>query len=884
MADIFDRIAGATLNSAPAKPKGDIFDTVAADPNFLADGVTPAVIKGYQGPEPATPAPQPEQVKPRQYKGFWDEFYRSLKRGRYQFESGLGTTVEKILPHIAGTAANAQEQLKRPDLQPAQNGGKAAFVAQSVGTALPYMAGTVTAGAIGGPLAAFGVGAGAMGGDAYNEAIEQGASEEAALVEAGIVGTINGAIEMAQVGQVLKFAKKPAQAVFQAAKQKAWQRILKAGGKLSADIVKTAALEGTEEALQEITSIAVPLVARGQKTPIGEAAERVGMSFLGGAVAGPILGGAGRVANSIPRGKGTQAETAGTADSTPDIANATPNIASQPAPRNPFPAPPKQEFSDQPYKPAPTPAQLQARHNQLYQQMRASKDPAEQAAISQEIAQVRSALSEITGTDYPAEPPAFIIRRQMEAGGKPDPAMVRLATFGQQKTPAQPAPAPMLQKINIDKFVADFPDVANRVAGKRTPSRADVAVLGQRLSEAQRQELARQLRQRPEYAKHATQFGEQVANESVDAFNSLKSGGISENATNEPQKTQRNTEAARASLPEGELSTASPSLSPQAKHLLSQLQLRYGQPVETVVPTNKRAAAELVESGLAKYEKGGRVKLDRAKQQESAKVPVQDNIDGLTVVDLRGYAKELGIPATGGLSKPALANKVRTEIKKQAITAEAAGTKPAVPPAPSKPMELPPNAPADRMPIPSDGPRVKSESTTLERLKKELEGHADIDPTYNRMSLAEDAANAIDFVAKSPDEARRVVVGYNAPPAGITDTAIRLAYAEKMRIDGNWNEAAAAANSIKLTNIRKGQEVAANRGGVNDHSTQAFVSQVIDARMGKLARQKRFGKSETAATQVTEKIDSQAKLAQKKLSTKKMDIAEAQKVLDGLIC
>ncbi len=193
--------------------------------------------------------------------------------------------------------------------------------------------------------------------------------------------------------------------------------------------------------------------------------------------------------------------------------------------------------------------------------------------------------------------------------------------------------------------------------------------------------------------------------------------------------------------------------------------------------------------------------------------------------------------------------------------------------------------PSEKMPVPSEGPKVESQSKVLRQIMKDLEGHADIDPSYNRMSIAQDAARAIKFVTENTNDARNVVVGYKAPPEGITDTAIRLAYLERAKLNGEWGEVVKAANSIKLTNIRKGQEVAANKGAVNEHSAQHFINQVIDARMTMVGEKTvSANKKATRLQKVKETIDNEVAKLKKELSKKQIDIQEAQKILDDLIC
>ncbi len=244
-------------------------------------------------------------------RGFWPELMNSLTRGTLNVAAGLGGTVEKFaeladkpglnwLGKQAGTmAAMSRAALEIPEYAPGEKGGAKEFVAQAVGEAFPYMAGATAATLLTGtPAGAFGVGFAVEGENAYQEAINSGATEEQANMERLIVGTLNGAIEQLQVGGLLKGGKKAAQPIIEAAKDKALKKIARAGAQATIEWVKTAISEGLEEALQEAVSMTAP-VLHGQELPSPqEYLERAGKAGLGGMVAGGILGGAGAIAQS----------------------------------------------------------------------------------------------------------------------------------------------------------------------------------------------------------------------------------------------------------------------------------------------------------------------------------------------------------------------------------------------------------------------------------------------------------------------------------------------------------------------------------------------------------------------------------------------------------
>jgi hypothetical protein len=193
--------------------------------------------------------------------------------------------------------------------------------AELVGASAPYIALTAATGGAGagaavgaGGTAGFGaaVGAGfgaftAMKGRAYKEAIESGATEEQAMIESDIIGGINALIEVAQLGTVLRATKSGTvlgKALTTTIRNKAWSKIAAAGGKSSMELIRQAATEGLEEALQGTTEDVVPFILRGKEIEEGFAKRRAG-EFAAGALLGGLFGVIGSMAQvSYDAGKG----------------------------------------------------------------------------------------------------------------------------------------------------------------------------------------------------------------------------------------------------------------------------------------------------------------------------------------------------------------------------------------------------------------------------------------------------------------------------------------------------------------------------------------------------------------------------------------------------
>jgi hypothetical protein len=183
--------------------------------------------------------------------------------------------------------------------------GVAAWAGRILGEALPYMATAMAGGLLAGPMGAALVGFSVEGGQAYEDAIKSGATEEQAQLERGIVGSINAAIEAVQIGRLIKFqeaGRHSIKALGRLAKQKLYGKIIKEGAKFIGRLLKHSVEEGIEEFLQEGVAFAVPANLRDDmpRRPDGSPdlwaiGQRLGGAFAGGAWAGGILGGAGSV-------------------------------------------------------------------------------------------------------------------------------------------------------------------------------------------------------------------------------------------------------------------------------------------------------------------------------------------------------------------------------------------------------------------------------------------------------------------------------------------------------------------------------------------------------------------------------------------------------------
>lgn len=188
--------------------------------------------------------------------------------------------------------------------------------------------------------------------------------------------------------------------------------------------------------------------------------------------------------------------------------------------------------------------------------------------------------------------------------------------------------------------------------------------------------------------------------------------------------------------------------------------------------------------------------------------------------------------------------------------------------------------------------RQEGTSRAFERVRNRLSEVSEEDPlTYNTVDLAEDTARALRFVEEFPDKAKRVALGLDPAPTGVTETAISIAYAEQMREEGKFDDMVDAEKSRSLRQTRRGQEIAAERGRANEHSASHFIQLIIRHRLENAGRdlfasvRGLYNKSEsTSKKRAINRADRMAAVAKQQLDAKKLSIQEAQSIIDGLMC
>lgn len=231
--------------------------------------------------------------RPQSYDGKFDAVSQSVARGLMQgwdlIKRGwLSTSVSMGLEYNKYRSEQVSKQMEELELTKPQVQGALGYITETITQSAPYMAQAALTGGFGTFITEYG--------NAYQDAIDSGATHNQAHLEASIIAPIVTLIEMAQVGRILKFSAtgKFSYEVFKKQlTQKAFKRMMVSGGKFSVKIFKDALIEGVQELLQGGVQMGIPAALRGEypKTESGAVDwMTVGMSlgeeFIGGAIAG----------------------------------------------------------------------------------------------------------------------------------------------------------------------------------------------------------------------------------------------------------------------------------------------------------------------------------------------------------------------------------------------------------------------------------------------------------------------------------------------------------------------------------------------------------------------------------------------------------------------
>lgn len=146
--------------------------------------------------------------------------------------------------------------------------------------------------------------------------------------------------------------------------------------------------------------------------------------------------------------------------------------------------------------------------------------------------------------------------------------------------------------------------------------------------------------------------------------------------------------------------------------------------------------------------------------------------------------------------------------------------------------------------------------------------------TYGQMSKPEQIRKAILYVEKNPDEAMSVLRGEKLPPKGLLYNSIGLALEEKAALAADKNLALKLAS---LRSTRAGQELSILTEAKPNNPISA-ISDIIEARVGRVQRTLKKGET------VMKNVAKETAKAKEILSKRQLKIAEAEKLLNEIVC
>lgn len=195
-------------------------------------------------------------------------------------------------------------------------------------------------------------------------------------------------------------------------------------------------------------------------------------------------------------------------------------------------------------------------------------------------------------------------------------------------------------------------------------------------------------------------------------------------------------------------------------------------------------------------------------------------------------------------------------------------------------------AKAARKPVDIEG--LKKNSKAYSRIVDQMDDLFRQEVSYDQMSIAVDAANALEFVNQHPERALRIAKGLELPPQDITETAISIAMADKARESGNYGLWSELERLRSLRQTRRGQEIVSERGRITENSPEYFLDKVLQERKAIIMNKKGWvyeKKSGKKGVTISEGIKQEVETAKAKVNNRIMNNLEsAQDILNRLTC
>ncbi len=231
----------------------------------------------------------------------------------------------------------------------------------------------------------------------------------------------------------------------------------------------------------------------------------------------------------------------------------------------------------------------------------------------------------------------------------------------------------------------------------------------------------------------------------------------------------------------------------------------------------------------------------------------------------------------------AQADIVASKPKTVSIKAEDGTTKTYVKSAPATSV-TPEVVKGDTVAVPASQLPVGEGATAVSRLEERMVRASDTPEanrlqgekraTYQQMTKADQMKKAATYVTENPEEAMAVLRGEKAAPDGILDNAIALALSKQADATGDRQLAVRLAS---LRSTRAGQEISLLTEADPD-SIVSVLETIIKARKERAIRTTKKG------TSVTKEVEATKKSAESALSKAQLKVADAEKLIDDILC
>ena len=190
----------------------------------------------------------------------------------------------------------------------------------------------------------------------------------------------------------------------------------------------------------------------------------------------------------------------------------------------------------------------------------------------------------------------------------------------------------------------------------------------------------------------------------------------------------------------------------------------------------------------------------------------------------------------------------------------------------------------------TETPKPKTEQLkgkVFERLQKENPQLTESGSTA-KVNMQEDANRAVDLVAKDKQKAYDIAMGIEKS-SDITSTSTNIALAEKALEEGNAKLYSELTVKRSLDQVRRGQEINAEKGSVSNNSTARYVKELISNKLEALGDnyldnlKGNLKKGSTKNSGIA-KIDGEVAKLESKIKNKSLDTKTALSLLDKLTC